>query len=83
MIVGHRLTSDLQQEEVSIDHGVAEVTLDVGHGLTSDLQAVAHPHSAEDLMEHDLRQNNKTLSHTTNYKFKAASSNASAHREYS
>lgn len=34
---GELRCANLQQEEVGVNHRLAEVTLDVGHGLTLDL----------------------------------------------
>lgn len=46
--------TQLEQEQVCIHHGVAEVALDVRHGLALDLQAVARPQPAHHLVERHL-----------------------------
>jgi hypothetical protein len=45
----------LQQEEVGVDHGLAEVALDVRHGLPFDLEAVTDPEACHDLVERRLK----------------------------
>ena len=52
----HCATTDLQQEDVKVRHGVAEVALDVGHGLTLDLDAIPHPHPRVDLRHAHLHK---------------------------
>ncbi len=56
-LVGRQLRcQNLKQEEVGVDHGLAEVTLDVGHRLTFDLKAVADPKAAHNLVESSLKK---------------------------
>jgi hypothetical protein len=50
--------ADLQEINVCIHHGVAEVALDVRHGLALDLQTIAHPFSSKDLVEGNLMKQN-------------------------
>ena len=33
----------LKQVDIGVDHGIAEVALDVRHGLSFDLQSIAYP----------------------------------------
>jgi hypothetical protein len=55
-LVGRQLRcQNLKQEEIGVDHGLAEVTLDVGHRLTFDLKAVADPKAAHNLVESSLK----------------------------
>ena len=46
----------LQQEQIRVHHGLAEVALDVGHGLALDLEPVADPQPAHDLVERGLQR---------------------------
>jgi hypothetical protein len=56
-LVGRQLRcQNLKQEEIGVDHGLAEVTLDVGHRLTFDLEAVADPKAAHNLVESSLKK---------------------------
>ena len=52
----HCAITDLQQEDVKVRHGIAEVALDVGHGLTLDLDAIPHPHPCVDLRHAHLHK---------------------------
>lgn len=47
-------SAELQEVQVCIYHGVAEITLDVCHGLSLDLQAITHPHVPQDFIKCDL-----------------------------
>lgn len=44
-------SAHLEPENVHIDHGVAEVSLDVRHRLAFDLETVADPDAGQDLVE--------------------------------
>ena len=46
--------ADLEKEEVGVNHGPAEVALDVSHGLALDLEAVPHPQTTHDFVESSL-----------------------------
>ena len=50
------LIPHLEQVDVRVDHGVAEVGLDIGHGLAFDLQTVPHPHVTVDLRQAHLHK---------------------------
>ena len=41
----------LQQEDVRVHHGLAEMTLNIGHSLAFDLDPVSHPDTAHDLIK--------------------------------
>ena len=43
----------LDEEEIRINHGVAEVALDVCHSLTLHLESIPRPESTQDLVEGD------------------------------
>lgn len=55
VIGGQMRRTYLQPVDVHIDHGVAEVGLDVCHRLALDLESVAHPYTRQDLVEQRLR----------------------------
>lgn len=54
--------NNLEQVDVGVDHGVAEVGLDVGHRLSLDLQTVPDPHVVVDLWQTGLHN---THTHVT------------------
>lgn len=43
--------TNLEQIDVWVNHGVAEVWLHVGHSLSLDLQTISDPHVAVDLWQ--------------------------------
>ena len=53
--------ADLEEINVCVHHGVAEVALDVRHGLALDLQPVAHPFSSKDLVKGHLIQHRQMI----------------------
>lgn len=57
VVGGQMRGAHLQEVDVHIHHGVAEVGLDIGHGLPLDLQPVAHPDSTQNLIEEALEWN--------------------------
>ena len=46
--------AELEEEEVGVHHGLAEVALDVRHRLALDLKAISNPEPAHDLVEGGL-----------------------------
>lgn len=54
LVGGQVSRAHLQPVDVHVDHGVAEVGLNVCHGLAFDLQAVSYPHTRQDLVEQAL-----------------------------
>lgn len=46
--------TQLEQKEIGIHHGVAEVALDVRHGLALDLQSIARPEATQYFVERHL-----------------------------
>lgn len=55
-LVGWQLGGqNLEQEEVGVDHGLAEVALDVRHRLALDLETVPDPETRHDFVEDSLK----------------------------
>ena len=55
-LVGWQLCGqNLEQEEVGVDHGLAEVALDVRHRLALDLETVPDPETRHDFVEDSLK----------------------------
>ena len=48
--------TSLEEKYVGVNHGPAEVALNVGHCLTLDLQSVSHPQATHDLVESSLEK---------------------------
>lgn len=44
-------STNLKEVQVSINHRVAEVALNVGHGLSFNLQAIPNPQPTDDFIE--------------------------------
>lgn len=57
MFVSRVLTTHLHKVDISIQHGIAEVALDVGHCLPLDLKAIPHPQSTVDFTYTNLKTN--------------------------
>lgn len=51
------ISTNLEQIDVRVNHGVAEVRLHVGHRLPFYLQAISDPHVAVDLRQAGLQAN--------------------------
>ena len=55
--VGRKLRcQNLKQKQIGVDHGFAEVALDVRHCLAFDLKAVSDPKAAHDLVKRRLKE---------------------------